>query len=262
MSFPDADLIYFWEQQGAVEPLVRWKPLTGGNTNALWQVGDRVVKLYRPEADTPLFTNDPNAERQVLRALKGTNLAPELIAAEGDSLVYRLAPGRGWQPEDGVACVAERLSRLHAIEAPEGLPHKPMGKDALVQQTMALGENVPVVPDDLPKAREAFIHGDATAANALVSEGRVTFIDWQCPGVGDACDDIAVFLSPAMQVISGNRPLTEDEVEGFLAAYGEGDVTERYRALAPLYQARMRGYCRWRAARGDDGYGKASLLER
>ncbi|MAM63549.1 aminoglycoside phosphotransferase family protein [Maritimibacter sp. UBA3975] len=262
MSFPDADLIHLWEKRGAVEPLRRWKPLTGGNTNALWQVGDRVVKLYRPEAETPLFANDPKSERVVLRALAGTGLVPEFVAAEGDSLVYKLAEGRGWQPEDGMACVAETLAGLHAMAPPEGIPDKPVGKDALVRQTLALGEDVPVVPDEVPRADKVFIHGDATAANALVSDGGVTFIDWQCPGVGDACDDIAVFLSPAMQVISGNRPLTENEVDTFLAAYGEGDVTERYRALRPLYQARMRGYCRWRAARGDDGYGKASLLER
>lgn len=262
MSFPDADLIRFWEARGAVEPLVRWTPLAGGNTNALWQVGDRVVKLYRPEGETPLFANDPGAEKIVLKALAGTGLAPEYVASAEGSLVYRLAEGRGWRPEDGVACVAGALARLHATAPPDGLPRKRMGRDRLVRQTMDLGENVPVVPGDVPPARAVFVHGDATAANALVAEGGVTFIDWQCPGVGDACDDIAVFLSPAMQAISGNRPLHAEEVEAFLAAYGEGEVTCRYRALAPLYQARMRGYCRWRAARGDDGYARASLLER
>jgi hypothetical protein len=261
VSSPDADLIRFWERRGAVDPLVRWVPLTGGNTNLLWQVGERVVKLYRPGGDTPLFRNDPAAERIALRALEGTGLAPAFVAAGSESLVYRLADGRGWVPEDGVARVAETLARLHAVEPPQGLPENTMGKDALARQTRALGEEVPDVPADMPPARPVFIHGDATAANALVSDDGVTFIDWQCPAVGDACDDIAVFLSSAMQVISGNRPLREAEVDDFLAAYGDTEVAERYRALRPLYAARMRGYCRWRAARGDDGYARAARLE-
>lgn len=240
----------------------RWVPLTGGNTNDLWQVVDRVVKRYRPEAQTPLFANDPNAECQALRALAGTGLAPRFVAFEAGTLVYARAEGRGWTPADGVACVAETLAKLHAIKAPVGLPVHPQGPAALARQTRDLGEHVPQVPEDLPPCTPVFVHGDATAANALVRDGQLTFIDWQCPGRGDACDDIAIFLSPAMQVISGNRVLSEDEVAAFLAAYGEGDVTRRYRALRPLYAARMRGYCRWRAARGDAGYGEAALLEK
>ena len=32
-------------------------------------------------------------------------------------------------------------------------------------------------------------------------------IDWQCPALGDPAEDIACFLSPAMQVIYGAGPL-------------------------------------------------------
>lgn len=262
MRYPDAELIAYWEAQGAVAAGLRWEVLTGGNTNALWRVGDRIVKQFREEAETPLFANNPGDEQIALRTLAGTGLAPRLIAAEGDSVVYQRVEGMGWQPEDGVEIVARALADLHGRDVPAGLPHAPMGKDKLVAKTMELGVDVPVVPDDLPPAKPVFLHGDPTAANALVHGDDVTFIDWQCPAEGDACDDLAIFLSPAMQAMSGNRPLTEDEVNGFLVAYGDDGVTARYRALAPLYAARMRGYCRWRAARGDDGYARASLLER
>nr|WP_255553425.1 phosphotransferase [Maritimibacter sp. DP1N21-5] len=235
--------------------------LTGGNTNETWRVGERIVKRFREGGETPIFGNDVRSERLALRVLKGTGLAPELIDAEGDTVVYRRVTGEVWRPEHGVEGVAKALARLHAQPIPEGLAHADLRKNELVRQTLVMSGKVPPVPDDLPPATEVFLHGDATAANVLVHDDEVTLIDWQCPASGDAAADIAVFLSPAMQWMSGNNPLSPEEVEGFLAAYGNEEVAARYRALAPLYAARMRAYCRWRAARGDEGYGKASLLE-
>ncbi len=261
MPSPDVEFAHFWIARGAVDGAHEREPLTGGNTNETWRVGDRIVKRFREGGETPIFGNDVRSERLALTALEGTGLAPELIDAEGDTVVYRRIEGEVWRPAHGVEVVAQALAALHAQPIPEGLAHADLRKDVLVQQTLTMSGKVPPVPDDLPPAREVFLHGDATAGNALVTDGRVTFIDWQCPAFGDAAADVAVFLSPAMQWMSGNNPLTAEEVEGFLAAYGDAAVADRYRALAPLYAARMRAYCRWRAARGDEGYGKASLLE-
>lgn len=259
MSSPDADLVRLWEARGVVPSGAVWIPLTGGNTNALWRVGDVVVKRFVPGAETPLFPNDPAAERLALTALHGTGLAPDLIAAEGDSLVYRLVAGQGWQCADGVACVAKALARLHRQPIPDGLPQK---QSDVIGDARALGAtDLPEWPLNAPDVAPVFLHGDATAANALVDGDSVTFIDWQCPAVGDPCEDISVFVSPAMQIVSGNEPLSRAETETFLEAYGDETVATRYRALAPLFAARMRAYCLWRAARGDAGYAQAAKAE-
>ena len=52
------------------------KPLAGGRSNHVWRAGDNVVKLYRRDAHNPLFANDPDRERAMLRALSGTGMAP------------------------------------------------------------------------------------------------------------------------------------------------------------------------------------------
>ncbi|MBV7379860.1 phosphotransferase family protein [Maritimibacter dapengensis] len=261
MSSPDAEFRHFWIARGAVDGAETWELLTGGNTNETWRVGSRIVKRFREGGETPIFGNDVRSERLALKALKGTGLAPELVDAKGDTVVYERVIGHGWRPEDGVEMVAEALRALHAQPIPDELSHVDLRKDAMARQTLSMNGKVPRVPAELPPEKQVFLHGDATAANVLVDESGVTFIDWQCPAYGDAASDLAVFLSPAMQFMSGNEPLDAAQVDAFLEAYGEEDVTARYRALAPLYSARMRAYCQWRAARGDQGYGRAAALE-
>lgn len=255
---PDADLVNLWAD--IAPPAAPWRPLTGGNTNALWRVGDVVIKRFVPGAETPLFGNDPAAEALALGALKGTGLAPDLIAVRGESLAYTHVDGQPWTRSSGAAYVARALAKLHQTVPPAGLPKVKMGALHLAKQTRDLGGRASEVPD-LGEIDPVFLHGDATASNALVTKAGVTFIDWQCPALGDPCDDIAVFLSPAMQVISGNTPLSGTETESFLKAYGNPKIAARYRALEPLYRARMAAYCHWRAARGDDGYLAAAKAE-
>lgn len=256
-------------------------PLSGGRTNAVWRIepaagGEAVVcKLYRPEGGTPLFGNDPAAERVALEALADGGLAPRPIAAGetavGCSLVYAHVAGRGWSGQDDPAPVARALARLHRAPASAGLPEKPMAAEALRAQTLGmlaglgargaelaqLGPTLPV----LPPARRVFLHGDATAGNTLVTARGITFIDWQCPARGDAAEDLAIFLSPAMQIVSGNAPLPVVQEAAFLAAYGDVQTVARYRALKPVFHWRMAAYCLWRAARGDAGYAQAAGTE-
>ncbi|GKY86704.1 aminoglycoside phosphotransferase family protein [Sinisalibacter aestuarii] len=262
-----------------------WTALSGGRTNAVWRVqtpaGALVVKLYRADAATPLFANDPEAEAASLAALAGTGLAPDLVATaltpQGPSLVYSHIAGRPWQAADNPSLVAEALARLHARALPDGLPMRPPGADRLRAEALAMLDDLgpqgaalaALRPGALPDpgdAPPAFIHGDATAANALVTGAGLTFIDWQCPGGGDAADDLAVFLSPAMQAVSGNAPLTAAGEAAFLASYqaagaDHARTVARYHARAPLYHWRMAAYATWRAARGDDAYAAAAALE-
>jgi thiamine kinase len=284
---PPAGLVAFWRARRAdLFPVgARWQALSGGRTNAVWHItgGSRplVVKLYREAAHTPLFANDADAEAASLAALAGTRLAPELVAVArtpaGRSLVYTHVAGRPWASRDDPAPVAAALARLHGQPLPEGLPHAPLGPDRLRAEALAMCDDIGAigagiaaqvpradVADDTPHA--VFIHGDATAANTLVTPAGVTFIDWQCPAIGDPADDLAVFLSPAMQIVSGNPPLTPAQEAAFLAAYAsaapDGTATiARYRGQARLYHARMGAYAMWRAARGDGEYAAAARAE-
>lgn len=280
-SRPPAALVSYWSIRLHEHfESARWHALAGGRTNSLWRVTgdwqDLVVKLFRPEAHTPLFCNDPDAEVRALESLHGIKIAPEYVAngitEVGPSLVYAHVEGRSWQPPDEIAAVARALARLHATPAPDGLDSAPSHAADLRQQARdmlaqigAAGDAVlalePTARDDIALTGKAFLHGDPTAGNALISGRAITFIDWQCPACGDPVLDLAVFLSPAMQRVSGNRPLTLAEEAAFLTAYGNAGIAERYRALAPLFHWRMAAYCLWRAARGDAGYGEAAALE-
>lgn len=283
LEIPPPDVAHLWSAKGVVSEDALWKPLSGGRTNAVWRIeapghpaSPLICKLYRPGGDTPIFANDPHAERIALEALSGTGLGPDLIAASesasGASLVYGFVEGRCLRAGDDLAQVARAFARLHASPVPQGLPDAPIGAKALRNQTILMLEDLgsdgrvlaamdPAVPDDLPEPCPVFLHGDATAGNILVGEAGVTFIDWQCPARGDGADDLAIFLSPAMQSISANPPLSPDQESEVLSVYGNAAVAGRYRGLKPLYHWRMAAYCLWRAARGDVGYTQAADLE-
>ncbi len=215
-------------------------PLAGGTVNRVWRWrrpgGDLVLKLYAARGASPLFPNDPVAEWRALTALSGTGLAPEPVATlpgHPYGLVYGHVEGTPWSGDP--APVGAALARLHALDPPPGLRQVGAGT--------------------------AFIHGDPVPGNILVSGARsgarsgagsragLRFIDWQCPGAGDPVHDLALFLSPAMQVAAGREPLTDAAAARFLDAYGDPDAAARLRAQAAMIQARVAAHCRWRIAR-------------
>lgn len=108
----------------------------------------------------------------------------------------------------------------------------------------------PTAPDVVPSGRRALLHGDPVPGNLILSPDGPVLIDWQCPATGDPTEDLAIFLSPAMQMFYRGRPLSADEAATFLGAYGDAATVARYRALAPWHHWRMAAYCLWRMARG------------
>ena len=90
---------------------------------------------------------------------------------------------------------------------------------------------------------------------------RLTLIDWQCPRLGDPAEDLALFLSPAMQLLYRGAPLGLAEQDAFLAAYPDPQVTARLRALLPWFHWRMAAYCLWKAERGGAEDREAMALE-
>ncbi|MCK8484487.1 phosphotransferase [Aliiroseovarius sp. S2029] len=265
-----------WSDAGVVPEYASWSLLTGGRTNLIWRVDmpDRpplVCKLFLPNTATPLFANDGTREALALRALSGAEIAPDLVAFQdstiGETVIYQHIEGRGWSGD--VTEVARMMARLHAHTPPDGLPELTVTPAALCADGLGMAPSgltaPPPVPDELPNARRAFLHGDIVPGNILDTANGLRLIDWQCPALGDPSADIAIFLSPAMQLLYGHRPLNGDEIAQFLSAYrresNDAQTIARYRALSPLYHWRMAAYCLWKAGRGDQDYARAADLE-
>jgi thiamine kinase len=251
-----------------------WIRLRGGRTNNVWRIdtatGPLVCKLFLRATDNPLYPNLPQAEFETLSALVGQEIAPDPVARLdtelGEILVYRFIEGHGWR--SGVKDVAKLLTKIHAY--PHRLPLRRVasGSVALIRQTHHILEqcqtarhNVPAnisAAEIAPMSTPVLIHTDVVPSNLINTPKGLRLIDWQCPGLGDPCEDIASFLSPSMQHLYGADPLSPDQAETFLAAYGQPAITGRYRRLAPLFHWRGAAYCLWKSERGYADY-KAAL---
>ncbi|EEW26604.1 phosphotransferase family protein [Rhodobacter ferrooxidans] len=243
-----------------------WQPLSGGRSNRLWQVGSWVVKLFDREAASPLFPNDPAAEALALRHVAPSGLAPQLRAIGPDWLAYSHVPGVVWQADP--AAVAEALGRLHQLPLVASLRAQPSGSAALAAQGAAIALHcrtaLPPPPPDAgvpPVNNPCLIHGDAVPGNVIIGPQGVTLIDWQCPAIGDPAEDLAAFLSPAMQWLYRGKVLTAAEAAAFLQAYPDAETVARYHALAPAFHWRMAAHCLWKAERGATDYATALDLE-
>jgi len=246
--------------------------LAGGRSNCVWRASDTVVKIYRKEANNPLFANDSQRERASLIALAGTGMVPHFIDAgtfEGRQwLAYTHITGTVWQ--SGPAHVAQLLGRLHDQPSYSGLPLGCNGSAELSAQTLAILAlcNDKVLLQDLAPegqvpgtATPMLIHGDPVPGNLLEHDGTLTLIDWQCPQLGDPAEDLALFLSPAMQLLYRGSPLSQQEEAIFIAAYPDRHVVTRLQALKPWFHWRMAAYCLWKAEQGGSNDRDAMELE-
>lgn len=272
--FSDQNVKKLLLRDGLIGPDAAWYPLPGGQTNSVWRVGNRVVKRFAAQDGNPRFPNDPRQEAAMLRYLAKQEIAPRLlglIAHQGAVwIVYEHLAGDLWQ--QGAAQVGNLLRRLHQMPAPDGLRILPGGSNAILQQVHAI---LPCLPDDLatvlqqkrppvivtPTNTTALLHGDVVPGNIVVTPQGARLIDWQCPAQGDPVEDLAVFLSPAMQLIYRGRPLSDQERADFLAAYDDPIVCERVQAMQPWHHWGMAAYCGWKAARGAQNYAQAMALE-
>lgn len=260
-----------------IDTKVAWHRLSGGQTNQLWLLvgAGLVVKLFRPGAENPLFPNLPRQEALMLGHLAPKGLAPELMhladCPEGVVLVYRHVTGTPWQQDPARA--ATLLRRLHQTPAPDGLRPLAGGSDLVLAQAAPLLHGLPdskrlallaLRPDTPVTAwdKTCLLHGDPVPGNLLMRDAGDMLIDWQCPALGDPAEDLALFLSPAMQLIYRGKPLTEVEVTTFLTAYDDTEIAERVQQMAPWHHWRMALYCAWRAIKGSATYAAAYELER
>lgn len=241
-----------------------WQALRGGRTNRLWQVADLVLKRHDPAAESPLFPNSATDEARALRLFAPLGLAPRLRAAGADWVIYDHLPGTIGSADP--AAVARMLGRLHGVDLPAGTFRAvPNGSAELLAQARAIAEGLglPAPPADpaLPPTIPRVVHADAVAGNVVAGSDGPCLIDWQCPGQGDAAEDIAAYLSPAMMWLYSGRTLAPAERAEFLSAYPDRATVHRFLALEPLYRWRMAAHCAWRARRGDADYARALRLE-
>lgn len=238
----------------------------GGYKNQVFRIrdgnADLVAKLYLASAadDNPYYPNHPELEALALRHLAGRGLAPELVAwtAEGEEpalLVYRFVDGQVWS--HGEASAAHLIAAVHAVPPPEGMRRVADNPASICdhgsRMLLMAGGNAelerlrPADPSDAPPAATVLLHTDCGPGNIIVATDGAKLIDWQCPALGDAAEDIACFLSAAMMRLYRRPPHDEAGRERFLLAYGAGDAVERYRRHAASYHWRIACYCAYRA---------------
>ncbi|NOE20620.1 phosphotransferase [Ruegeria atlantica] len=275
---PPRDLVDHLHAQGLVNAHPRFATLYGGRTNRVWKVkgrdSDKVLKLYSTALRNPLFRNDAELEAQCLKALGTTGFVPRLRATgqydEARWVFYDHAPGAPWRQDS--AQVGALLRKLHtlpiAVQAPAGCNGsadlRAHGK-RILQGCTSNGRDklADLQPSNSVASTQqtCLIHGDPVAGNILVATGGLTLIDWQCPALGDPCEDLALFLSPAMQQLYRGSPLSKKEEDQFLSAYGRPEIVARYEQLRPWYAWRMATYCLWRAENGAPDYATGLNLE-
>lgn len=263
--------------RGTFGALTHWNPMPSGRSNRSWLAdtgaAQTVVKVFpTPEQSqalpgNPLFPNDPQDEVKALHHLADSGFAPRILgygqSAGGAYVLYAHVPARGAAATDEIARL---LSRLHGTTPPEGLRATPDGSAALDRQTLrildlctsgTLKQRILAArpQGEVPASgRRYFLHGDPVPGNILSTGRGLVLIDWQCPAIGDPSEDLAIFLSPSMQMAYGQPPLGDGERRRFLAAYGDADMAARYHALAPWYHWRMAAYGLWRHDRlGEEG---------
>ncbi|SEO06939.1 Phosphotransferase enzyme family protein [Salinihabitans flavidus] len=251
--------------------------MLGGRTNRAWQITGRegqavAVKLYSRKSRNPMFPNDPMAEAALLRHLSGTGLVPRLLVdiptPLGICLVYTMIPGTLWRSD--VDVVAATVRRLHRLRAPSGLRKAPDGSAEIAYHTELIldlcssGQDLQEARPRMavpPCGQKALLHGDIVPGNLIANESGLYLIDWQCPAIGDPCEDIGVFLSPAMQHLYRGHVLSPAEEAQFLDAYADTELSTRYQKLAPWYHWRMAAYCLWQVENGREEYGAGLKLE-
>lgn len=239
--------------------------LAGGYQNDVFRAQgpgvDWVVKRFRPLVELSLFANDAVAEARALKLMGLHRLAPRFIdfvedVQAGPVLIYEFYDGPTWRGGD-VMAVAHMLARLHALPA-DGFRQVPTAPRGLLDQGTSFVDVLAdaarqsdllalrPAPIDVPPGPTSVIHTDAGPGNIVLGADGLRLIDWQCPALGDAAEDIAAFLSPAFQILYDCPPLREDQRAAFLAAYGDSAAINRFRKLEPFFNWRMAAYCAMR----------------
>jgi thiamine kinase len=243
------------------------KPLAGGYLNQVFRLigpfGDWVVKRFKLSNELTLFPNLARAEMRALSILGPLGIAPRLIdfiddPDHGMILIYAFHEGATWPGSGGgaeapsLAAVAALLKRQHQLTV-DGFRDVPVTPtDILAQGDQFLAQmdrrhellRLRPTPVDCPVLlRRSLLHTDVGPGNLILGPQGLRLIDWQCPALGDAAEDLCAFLSPAFQILYGRQPLSAAQRAAFLFAYDERRASDRLQLLEPFYHWRMAAYC-------------------
>lgn len=253
----EAELRDFLTKQGLAENRSAFRKLKGGYLNSVWCVDTSERCLIAKEFAKPmkgaLFPNLPEDEAEALRRLAGLDVAPDLVGFWPDAslLVYDFVEGDMWDGD--MQGIARLLLRKEAAN-PTGFRTVPLTIPDIIAEGGALFARCtsppcaspPPVADVPPPQKLSLIHTDI-GVNLVGAGTNLRLIDWQCPAIGDLCEDIYSFLSPAFQILGERAPLTDAQVRDFWDTLARPDLEERYALLRPAYAWRFAGYCAWRA---------------
>ena len=253
----EVELRDFLAKQGLADNGSAFRKLKGGYLNSVWRVdtpdGCLVAKEFAKPMTGTLFPNLPEDEAEALRRLAGLDVAPDLVGFWPDAslLVYDYVEGPMWDGD--MANVAQLLLRKEAADptgfrtVPLTIPDIIAEGDALFARCASLPvANFPPAANVPPPQKLSLIHTDI-GVNLVGSGSNLRLIDWQCPAIGDICEDIYSFLSPAFQILGMRAPLTDAQIRDFWGTLARPDLEERYALLRPAYAWRFAGYCAWRA---------------
>lgn len=244
------------------------KPLAGGYLNQVFRLvgpfGDWVVKRFKLSSELTLFPNLARAEMRALSILGPLGISPRLIDFIDDPdhgliLIYAFHDGATWPgPSVGtaetpsLAAVAALLKRQHQLTV-DGFRDVPVTPaDILEQGDQFLAQmerpqelrRLRPTPVNCPVLlRRSLLHTDVGPGNLILGPQGLRLIDWQCPALGDAAEDLCAFLSPAFQILYGRQPLAAAQRAAFLFAYDDRRTAERLHLLEPFYHWRMATYC-------------------
>ena len=251
--------------------------LEGGYHNDVYRLrlGRRTVveKHYAtPHGPNPMYPNLPEQEALALQVLAPTGRAPRFVGfrpsvgGERAVLTYEFVHGSEWTR--GVADVARLLHDVHRAPVDRRLrpllatPADVLGHaDAMIddvpgRMSAPLRSVRPVLGVAERRSRpatESIVHTDCGPGNVIRGGVRgLVLIDWQCPGRGDATEDVACFRSPAMMILYGKPTLSRATAQRFLDTYaglGEhgADTIRRHATVGVAWHYRIAAYCIWRA---------------
>ena len=246
-------------------------PLWGGFWNDVMRVRseerDLVVKHYGARSEGwSLFPIVPEVEARAMALLQGRSIAPEFeafwpaVAGEhGPVLVYCFAQGSPGATD--LKRLGQLLRQVHTIPA-DGFRQTPVNAREILADAdrlddpsdgnkiwMALQALRPPLPDDEPDAARVFLHGDFGSGNVVSGPDGPCIIDWQCPALGDAAEDLWSFLSPAFQAVYGEKAWTTEQVEAFHAGYDDDAARRRLAFIGPFFTWR---YVKYALRRSED----------
>ncbi|MHB8872201.1 MAG: RNA ligase family protein [Myxococcaceae bacterium] len=175
----------------------------------------RVLKTYAKEHAAPA-----RVEATALRALRGSGLAPRLLAHDPLRLELEPVGGETWGRRRPIADLGRTLAALHRRRPPSSLPQGPV-------RLRDLGRNahLEALDADLGSEPPAFCHGDMKPSNLCVNARGLTLLDFE-----QACR-----AAPSWELASASLwlGLSDGEEDALLDAYR---ATTRVRLRVALFR--------------------------